>query len=271
VLEAITAFHTNLNPASAGDVDLGAGDGQPLTDRAVGQNVDVAVRVNTGGLYLGTFDLYVYFDPTVLSIQDPKTAVTFNPNKKQIGSGILDAVVEGGSLHFSGSIDTTSLRNAAALLVTIRFNAIGAGTTQLSGHVELLGSTSLPPVDIGTRGAPFVSGTVYQTVTGTSRSRKHALSSRELVGHGQSQQQQQIAEAAARHGRSRFARATALSRSGRCVQEVGDTNADCVFDVNDERFVTQFLAYRGINFAGGDGPVVQAIVASWKPPTPALS
>jgi hypothetical protein len=72
VLKAITAFHTNLNPASAGDVDLGPGDGQPLTDHAVGQNVDVAVRVNTGGLYLGTFDLYVYFDPTVLSIQDPQ-------------------------------------------------------------------------------------------------------------------------------------------------------------------------------------------------------
>jgi hypothetical protein len=60
-------------------------------------------------LYLGTFDIYVYFEPMVLSIDDPKAAITFNPNTNQIESGILNAVTDGGELHFSENIDLNTL------------------------------------------------------------------------------------------------------------------------------------------------------------------
>ena len=94
--EASTNFNCNLLPAVTGDVDLGATDGAPLPNRAVGSSFEVPLRVNTGGLYLGTFDIFVHYDPTMLAIDDPKAAVTFNRNTHQISSGILDAVASAG-------------------------------------------------------------------------------------------------------------------------------------------------------------------------------
>jgi hypothetical protein len=131
---ASTSFYTNLNPATAGDVDLGAVDGVPLQDRSVGETCAIPLRVNTEGMYLGTFDVYVYFDSTVLSIDDPKAAITFNPNTHQIKSGILNAVTDGGELHFSENIDSNTLRNNDALLVNIEFEAVGAGMSEICGY-----------------------------------------------------------------------------------------------------------------------------------------
>ena len=108
--------------------------------------------------------------------------------------------------------------------------------SELSGYVDVLGSTSVPPVDIGDRGSAFVSGRVFQTITGNRRGRRARLGSSGSVPGG--------IRAASAASASRLARSARASsgRSERCVQEVGDTNADCVFDVNDVRFVTQFLA-----------------------------
>ena len=251
VIEQSTSFPCNLRATERGDVDLGASDGIPLKDRRVGDVFDVPLVVNTGQFYLGTFDVLVHFDPTVLSIGDPKAAVQFNPNKNQIGSGILDAVVDGGVLHFSGSIDTETLRGGSSLLVNIRLTAIGAGVSQLGGIVVLLGSTSVPADDIAVRGSDFIAGQVHQRVVGGQQRERRASSP--LAGL----QQHLIISA-----RARLPHARPRRNADGCAQEYGDTNADCVFDVNDVRFVTQYLAYRGINFAGRDGPTVKGIVAS---------
>ena len=80
-------------------------------------------------------------------------------------------ITDGGELHFSGSIDSNTLRSNAALLVNIEFEAVGAGVSEISGYIELLGSTSVPPVDIGNRGTAFVAGRVHQTVSGGGQRR----------------------------------------------------------------------------------------------------
>ena len=171
-IERGASFACNLDPQTSGDVDLGAADAHPLKSRRVNEVFQVPLRVNTGGLFLGTFDIYVFFDSSILTITDPKTAVTFNGNKKEIGSGILDAVVDGDALHFSGSIDTNTLRSQQALLVNIKFKAIGEGVAQLGGKVELLGSTSVPAQDIAVRGSTFVAGQVFQRVGSGRRDRR---------------------------------------------------------------------------------------------------
>lgn len=70
------AFAVNLDPTRGGDVDLGNADGQPLLPRKVGEVFEVPLRVNTGSKYLGAFDVFVTFDPAVLSLgtPDPKFA-----------------------------------------------------------------------------------------------------------------------------------------------------------------------------------------------------
>ena len=242
-------FECNLVAGVSGDVDLGATDGRPLATRRVNDEFEVPLRVHTGGMYLGTFDIYLAFNSTILSIDDPKQSVTFNQNKQQIGSGILDAVVDGGLLHFSGSIDTKTLSGTDALLVRVKFRALRAGTTAVGGTVELLGSTAVPANDIAVRGSSFVAGQVYQTVTSGRQQRGlHAMQ-----------------PGVEPHSVLYAAQVSLPQRRRRsvpgCAQDYGDTNADCTFDVNDVRFVTQYLAYRGINFVGGDGPTVQSILA----------
>jgi hypothetical protein len=64
--------------------------GAPLQDRSERETVAIPLRVNTDDMYLGTFDVYLYFDLTVLSIDDPKAAVSFSPNTNQIESSILE-------------------------------------------------------------------------------------------------------------------------------------------------------------------------------------
>ena len=249
--EARTRFPCNVRPA-IGDADLGSYDGAPLPHRAVGDTFEVPLRVNTGGEFLGAFDIFVHFDPSVLAVVgNPKEAVTFNRNQASIKSGILDAVVDGGKLHFSGSIDSETLRGSDALLVQIAFTAVHSGTSHLSGTVELLSNTAIPPVTIGLQGSNFVAGVVQQTVVPSD------VRVRRLP-----QLQHTVRATSAPVRVARRASFTIQSnRERRCAQnEVGDANADCSFDVNDVRFITQYLAYRGIAFAGSIGAVVLAIV-----------
>ena len=93
-------------------------------------------------------------------------STTFNKNTNQIRSGILDAVAGHGSLHFSGSIDSRTLRGNDALLVQIRFRALKVGTTAINGRTVMLGSASVPAQNIATQRTTFVAGAVFQTIIG---------------------------------------------------------------------------------------------------------
>lgn len=238
VTDEITVF-CNLSP-KVGDVDLGSEFGVSLPSKNINDTFTVTLRVNTGtSAFLGAFDLYVTFDPDILTITDPKSDVTFNSETSSLSSGILDAIVDGGELHFSGSIDEQKL-NGIVSLIDIRFKAVGGGQSEVSGSIGLLADTSLPPTDIGIRNSPFVAGNLIQEVQSFRRSHRSALPFR----------------VSKRRNKARYRRATFPG----CVQEYGDTNSDCTFDVNDVRFVTQYLAYRGIDFGGTDGPYVKNTV-----------
>jgi hypothetical protein len=244
-LNSSTAFHCNLDSTAIGDVDIGNTVREPLQPRKVGDTFSINVHVNSGSMKVGAFDMYIYFDPTILSVVEPKNAVAFLKNKMRTISGILDAVLEPGVLHFSGNIDQFNPSGRTAPLVSITFDAIAGGTSPINGLVELLGSASLPSIDIGERNSLFKAGDVFQTVTGgrtrrsySSQDSMHLALNRRIL--------------AARRPRNVI----------ECEQETGDTNADCLFDVNDVRFVTQYLAYRGIDFKGEDGPIVKQLSES---------
>ena len=239
------SFPCNLELTTPGDVDLGQKNGHPLMPRKVGEAFDVSVRIHAGAMHVGAFDIYIYFDSSILSV-DPTKAVHLNQNKQQIGSGIIDSVVDGNTLHFSGSVDTKTLRGSQALLANIKFKALRAGVSVVSGRVGLVGSASVPAKDIGPRNAPFVAGHVFQTVLSGSRSARDANKVSPLP-------LDLLAE-------SDVNTPLTLASGSECKKEFGDTNGDCVFNVNDVRFVTQYLAYRGINFAGREGTVIHSML-----------
>lgn len=220
------AVFCNLDPGTIGDVDIGAEVGAPLVPRVVGDSFEVPFHVNTGDANIGAFDIYIQFDPHVLQVSSPKVDVAFHADAAALSSGIIDAVVDGGQLHVSGSLDSPRVRGSRVSLITVRFVAINEGESELGGTVVLIADAGLPPKDIGrTRGRQFVSGNTTQIVRKSAR--RDARSERKV---------------------------------GCTSPEHGDTNADCVFDVNDVRFITQYLAYRGIDFSGKDGRFIQATI-----------
>lgn len=262
-LNRSTYFPTNLWPTDA-DGDLGQTEGFPLPTRLVGEEILVPLHLHTSDEHVGTFDIHVVFDSTMMSIEDPAQAVTFNANSSIIASGILDAVVGGNDLHLSGSIDSKTFEGPNVLLVNIKFTALRAGTTSLGGLVEVLGSTSLPAQNVAQRGHIFVAGQVYQVITSSRRERRNNNvdwnnnDAPALVG-GPGAEWVDVLDVDLNITSHRIK--DAYSRAGVCVQqEIGDTNSDCYFDVNDVRFVTQYLAYRGIGFVGGYGPFIKSIV-----------
>lgn len=165
------------------------------------------------------------------------------------------------------------------MLVNLRFRAVGNGHTLLSGIVHLLTDTAIPAQQILHRETAFAAGAVYQTVgTGARRlrrartlagetSRDEALilgtPPPELVQLRQSTQalvQAQLVQGGPHGGRYR--RQTGAGSTTNCSAVVGDFDGSCALDVNDVRFVTLYVAYRGIDFAGSTGQyVLQAVTA----------
>jgi hypothetical protein len=253
-------FFCNLNPSVAGDVDLGQAEGNALAPIAVGAVVTMPLRVNTGGRAMGSFDIVVNFDATLMQVVTVLDASSgdLEPDVRLAAGvvGTLGSVANGSTLRFSGSIDNPGLSGSAALLVNIRFRAIGAGVAVFSGQLVELGDTAAVAQDIGTRGQVFVAGRVAMQIT-PSRRRLAADEAQEAAGSSSGSGKSEAASA--EHVRLAMAAARAalrlrqtMQRSRRnCAgsQQLGDTNTDCVFSAKDVRFVTLYIANRGTSFA----------------------
>ena len=213
----------NLDP-EVGDVDLGLSTGIIIPPQAVGSTFTVPVRVNSGASILDSIDLDIMYDPTIIRARSASTGPDW-PSTGQFQPTIddpIDLVSVGGTLVGSSPVTGTALH-----LVNVQFEAVEAGTVNISGVINVLAEQSTgdaPASNIGSLPREFVAGSVQMQVTG-SRRRREAHS---------------VIATTTTNVRSR-------RQSGSCFnppcdvcmpfREHGDIDGNCIFDVRDASFL----------------------------------
>ena len=216
---AQASFFCNLDPA-VGDIDVGELSGLALQALAVGETRTVDVRVNTGSQALGAYDLELFMDATLVTVTNVAPLYT---------GGLLDFRFKDGVLKVSGT--TEGLQGSAARLVRVSLRALDSGMLSITGQIVTLSQTDV----LGSALAgletprPIVAGHVTQ-----------------LIG--------QVNRRAVEKERGHPARVARGRRATTC--ESGDTNGDCVFTVNDVRFVLLYLVHESLGFVLPAGQVV---------------
>ncbi len=219
LLDQHIRFFTNLD-SSVGDVDLGQLTGPPLSSTTVGQMLTIPVRVNSGPTVLGSLELDINFDPSIIRAVSantgpdwpPGSSFAFNTNDP------IDRITLGGILVGGAPVSGLSY------LADVTFEVMGPGTTDITGMVITLaevGALDSPAENIGDVPRPFVAGNVRLEVSGVT---KRSISFQEARNIQLPQ---------------RMKRQTAcLDDSPR---ETGDLDGNCVFDLRDATFLQQYI------------------------------
>ena len=211
----------NLDP-EVGDIDLGSLIGVITPPQVVGSMFTIPVRVNSGTSILNSIDLDITFDPTVIRARSASTGPNW-PSTGQFTFTIddpVDFISVGGTL-----VGSAPVRGSALHLINVQFEAIGAGTVNISGMINTLAEQSAggaPASNIGTLPREFVAGSVQMQVTGSRRRREVLLM--------------------ANSPQVRSRRQSASCSNPPCdvctpFREHGDVDGNCVFDVRDASFL----------------------------------
>lgn len=221
-------FSANLIPA-VGDIDLGGNSNAPLAAKAPGTTFTVPVTINTGSTVLGAIDLNVVYDKDVLLV---KTVVSGS----QWGGGTFLAQFNDppGVINFGGTPSNLAGTKQMAVITFEVKTGTGGIVTPITGSVTVMSDKSLAA--IGTQGRSFIAGQVKLSITGGRRRRAASMDDDRSV----SVLQTEMAAAG-----TRLRRATCGAPPCDTCDEVrhqGDTNGDCIFDINDVLFTQNFLA-----------------------------
>ena len=229
----------NLDP-EFGDVDLGSLTGVVIPPQNVGSMFTVPIRVNSGTLVLDSIELDVTFDPTIIRA----ISATTGPNWPSTGqfqfttNDPVELISVGGTLVGSSPVVGPALH-----LVNIRFEAVEAGTVNISGVIHTLaeqGTEGAPASNIGTVPRSFVAGSIQMQVSGSRRRREaHVMMT-------------------SPHARPR--RQSASCSSPPCdvcmpFREHGDVDGNCIFDVRDASFLQLYYL---MNVTTGTAPPIPA-------------
>ncbi len=234
-------FFVNLDP-DLGDVDIGMETGSAIPTGGVDSQLSLPVIVNSGTINIGSIDLLLTYDPTII---EPTAVVTGTG----FGMGIYESSLNDppGELRigaaFSSDVSGTRLH-----LFTITLQVLGPTSPDGSFFTGTILTLAMRTTDGATIGLltprPMVAGNLTFTVEGRS---KRASSSDEA--------------AAGQHGgrvHERHRRQIACSAPP-CPcswMTPGDTDGNCVFDVRD---VSYALLYISEVLVGGSGPVVSMV------------
>ena len=211
----------NLDP-EFGDVDLGSRTGIAVPSQAVGSTFTVPVRVNSGASILDSIDMDITYDPTIIRARSASVGPDW-PSTGQFQfttDDPVDLISVGGTLVGSAPVTGSALH-----LMNVQFEAVGAGTVNISGVINTLAEQSTggaPASNIGSLPREFVAGSVRMQVTGSRRRREaHSV-------------------VATPHLRSR--RQSASCSNPPCdvctpFREHGDVDGNCIFDVRDASFL----------------------------------
>ncbi|EGD82245.1 FAT3 protein [Salpingoeca rosetta] len=255
-----TAFACNLAPA-IGDVDLGSKTGVPVAPATGSGTRNVNVYVNTGSLVLGGVDLEVYYDASIVEPVDVVPGATWPGGtfvktlNDPVGTILLGGVTEDG-------IASTSYH-----LATIQFQVVGTGVIELYGVTKKMGTTLANDGSVTDIGSPAASGTSPRAfISGdlrTDTARRRRSSSGGLAGYDASE--------SARVRRASDVVTTKCSATAPCTEaqcggrrQSGDTNGDCIFDLDDIAFLQVYLTEEIFGFSTVRGGNIKAALQDFQ-------
>ena len=239
-----TSFVVNLDP-DVGDVDLGQVTGVSIPQTQLGAELVVPVRVNTGRRNLGSINIMVTYDSSVLAA----VSVNLGPNW---GSGLNEASLNDppGEIRFGGALSVYGVAGTRLHLFTLRLRVIGSASSLsqsfLSGTVVTFAERNIDGTTIGpSTPHPIVAGNLtfeYQGSLGKrsvdeteylSTSITHKLRQRRAIGSCPS---------------------PPCACSGQCS---GDTDGNCVFDIRDVTYALIYITESLLNFNTAVGQEIQ--------------
>ncbi len=173
IVAGVMFFNPDNSLANEGDVWI-----IPVNqNQAENQNFDVKIYVDTGTKHLNSFNMYLDFDPTYItidtdqgedpSVDDGKGFHRGDDTQDYImGSNINDIIA--GHFRFAGNKADNGTIGSGQHIVTIHLkttSAFTSGSTQLNIRVDEMSESGEGDISVGTiTGATIVSSTVTSTL-----------------------------------------------------------------------------------------------------------
>ena len=247
-ISGTTDFVVNLDP-DIGDVDLGRETGVSIPQTQLGAELVVPVRVSTGGRNLGSINIMIVYDSSVLAA----VSVDLGPDW---GSGLNEASLNDppGEIRFGGALSVDGVAGTRLHLFTLRLHIISSASSLsqsfLRGTVVTFAERNIDGTTIGpTTPHPIVAGNLTFEIQGSVGKRSvdeteyhssilysptvHKLRERRAVGNCPS---------------------PPCSCSGQCP---GDTDGNCVFDIRDVTYALIYITESLLNFNTPVGREIQ--------------
>lgn len=255
-----------------GDVDLGEmRKSAPISPKAKNKPFTVDVRINTGGITLGSFEFEIKYNPNQL-----QAAETIGTGSDWPGGTFVAVVDPPGVIKLGGAPDTEdgSVKGSNQHIATITFTGLVDALVEIEGKVTTFAKNDLKGSAIG--GATpraFISGAV--TVAIGDVDRRQRRSSRSQNGYRNYSSQglyyrptdislaapsSQPAMAASRSRREAEVCDDPPCKDSECAapRHTGDANGDCVFDIRDVGFLQIYKVEATYNFQRDVGIVLKA-------------
>ena len=243
-------FTCNLDPG-VGDVDIGDVTGVPLKPVQVGDSFVAPVRINSGGLVLGSFDVEIVYNSELLEVVD------INEGADMAGFFVADRssqTGQTGKVRIAGALSIESQDYPVRHVADVKFRVFSSGVARISGTVLMIAADDLVGSVIG---LPVprnnVAGDVEVAIDIDLGRLRRSLSSAPLL-----QRQPPI--------NTRTRRSVVACASPPCSncsngkREPGDTDGNCIFDIRDVKFALAYMTEQQFNFSRAKGQRMQNII-----------
>ena len=243
-------FACNLDP-DVGDVDIGDVTGVPLKPVQVGENFVAPVRINSGGLVLGSFDVEVVYNSELLELIDVAEGVDMtgffvSDSSSQTG--------QTGKVRIAGALTIESQDYPVRHVANVKFRALSSGVARVGGTVLMIAADNLVGSAIGIP-VPrnIVVGDVEVAIENNLGRLRRSLSSAPFL-----QPQPAV--------NTRMRRSVAACASPPCpnctngTREPGDTDGNCIFDIRDVKFALAYMTEQQFNFSRAKGQRMQNVI-----------
>ncbi|XP_062511329.1 uncharacterized protein LOC134187228 [Corticium candelabrum] len=238
------SFACNLMP-SVGDGDIGALNGLPFPSLAVATVFIIPLRINSGSLSVGSLDIRLYYDYTILE------AIDVTPGSSWPSSAffVWSTNDPRGQIQFGGSVDNDKIKGSSLHIANVKFKAISTGRSVLYAEFLTFAERSLYGQSIGPpTPRDFVAGGNLMVEIVGLRTKRSDTRERS------------------------FHRETLYKRSSDCSfppcgdcpsgDVPGDTDGTCVFDMRDISYILTYLSETAVAFSGPFGHEIKNTINS---------
>ena len=240
---ATFAFACNLDP-DVGDVDIGDVSGVPLKPALVGETFIAAVRINSGNVALGSFDVEIVYDSEFLEV------LSVSEGADMVGLFIADISGQTGKVRIAGALSVDSQKYHIRHIADVKFRVTSSGTAHVRGTVLMVAANDLVGSVIG---LPVPRSTVAGDIEiGTDNSLGRLR--RSLIPEPNRHVQPS--------SNDRVKRSVVACPSPPCSKcpngrVPGDTDGNCVFDIRDVKFTLAYMTEQQFNFSRAKGQQIQ--------------